>query len=197
VNRIDVTAMATARRWARPWTRCTAIVLHQTACLLGERPERFVSSAAHFFVLRSGTVVQVHPIDARTACSSALNYGGIAVEVDGHFEGVLGDVSTYWRPASSPTRQPMRPTPAQLVAALELGRWIVGEVAAHGGQVRHVLAHRQGSATRRSDPGSEIWQGVALPLQAELGLDDGGEGFAAGGGLPIPHEWDPRRAAKY
>ena len=86
----------------------------------------------------------------------------------------------------------MQLTPEAVEATKALIRWIVAEVAAHGGQVRALVAHRQSSATRRNDPGSAIWQAVALPMHAELGLSDGGVGFAIDGGKPIPEAWDPR-----
>ena len=42
-----------------------------------------------------------------------------------------------------------------------------------------------------------MWQRVAVPLHAELGLTDGGVGFAIGG-YPIPESWDARcKGVKY
>jgi hypothetical protein len=72
-------------------------------------------------------------------------------------------------------------------------RWICGEVVRHGGRIEQLLAHRQASSERQSDPGSALWQQVALPLHAELGLNDGGSGYAVGNGYPIPQTWDRSR----
>lgn len=193
----DMTAHATAKRRRRSWQSTTAIVLHQTACEMGESPSRFVGSAAHFFVTRKGKIIQIHPIDSLTWHSNATSVGGVGIEIDGHYAGVEGDLRTYWHPTDSPERTPLHPSPAQIASSLELVRYIVHEVAAHGGQIEHVLAHRQSSATRRSDPGSEIWQAVAMPIMLELGLDDGGDGWKVGSGRAIPREWDSRRTSKY
>jgi hypothetical protein len=51
---------------------------------------------------------------------------------------------------------------------------------------------------RQSDPGSALWQRVALPLQAVRGLTSGGATFSLGSGAPIPESWDPtRKGVKY
>jgi hypothetical protein len=77
-------------------------------------------------------------------------------------------------------------------------RWICDEVARHGGRIAKLVAHRQSSDTRESDPGSALWQRVAMPLHQALGLDDGGPSFVVGNGRPIPEKWDSsRRGVKY
>jgi len=67
--------------------------------------------------------------------------------------------------------------------------------AANGGNLRFLYAHRQSSTDRRADPGSRIWQHVALWAQANLGLNDDGPTYKQGGYV-IPKEWDPSRTAK-
>lgn len=193
---VDATHLADAKRYPRAWDKITAIVLHQTGCVMGERYARFIHGAPHYFVTRRGVVIQIHPLDVMTGHANGLNPGGVGIEIDGMFCGVEGDASTFWRPKGSKAI-PMHPTPQQVDAALELCRWIVRDVRQHGGKVKHILAHRQSSGTRRSDPGSEIWQMVAMPIMLELGLDDGGDGFKTGSGRAIPREWDARRNAKY
>jgi hypothetical protein len=79
-------------------------------------------------------------------------------------------------------------------ATKQLIRWIVSEVEKNGGKCTKLVAHRQSSTNRRNDPGSAIWQSIALPLHTELNLDDGGPGFRIGDGYPIPQEWDPTRS---
>jgi hypothetical protein len=71
-------------------------------------------------------------------------------------------------------------------------RWICDEVARHGGRVAQLLAHRQASCHRESDPGSALWRLVAVPLHTDLGLNDGGPRYTMGSGLPIPDAWDPK-----
>jgi hypothetical protein len=107
---------------------------------------------------------------------------------------------TTWDDPSTPFReQPQRVTTEAMESARQLVRWIVEEVRRNGGACTKLVAHRQASGSRRNDPGQAIWQQVALPLHAELGLDDGGVGFylpnpaAYGGdGVAIPEAWDSR-----
>lgn len=178
----------------RAWTKITGVCLHQTACNMGERPERYDTLGAHFAVLRSGRVVWVHDMNRIVWHGNAWNAGTVGIEIDGLFEGVLGDPSTLWNDPSTKIREVgQRVTPAQIVATKQLVRWICSEIAKAGGEIKALVAHRQSSKDRRDDPGSEAWQAIALPLHAELSLHDGGVGFALGG-LPIPEAWDPRCA---
>ena len=87
--------------------------------------------------------------------------------------------------------------PAQRDAARAVVRWIVQVVAANGGKITHIHAHRQSSGERQSDPGSLIWQEVGIWAQGALQLSDGGGGFKVGTGQPIPAAWDSRYSGKY
>lgn len=192
---VDLRASA-ARTWARgrrSWSQVTGICLHQTACVLGERPARWASIGAHVGVTRAGAVMWLHDFTSVVVHGNGFNASTVGIELDGTYAGVEGDLSTFWRPASEPHRQPQTPTPELVAAARAAIRWIVAEVARHGGQVTRLVAHRQASADRQSDPGSALWQAVALPMHEELGLDDGGPGYRIGTGLAIPEAWDERR----
>jgi antitoxin (DNA-binding transcriptional repressor) of toxin-antitoxin stability system len=191
---VDLRAGA-ARTWARgrrPWSAVTGICLHQTACVLGERPARWASIGAHVGVTRAGQVLWLHDFTAIVVHGHGFNGSTVGIECDGRYEGVEGDLSTFWRPPGS-TAQPQAPTPELIAAARAAIRWIVAEVARHGGQVARLVAHRQASADRRGDPGSALWRAVAMPMFEELGLDDGGPGYQIGTGLAIPEAWDPAR----
>jgi hypothetical protein len=109
------------------------------------------------------------------------------------YAGVDGDPRTFWRPVADPLRAPQAPTAELVASAREAIRWIVAEVARHGGSVERLVAHRQASADRRADPGSALWQQVAMTMHAELGLTDGGPGYRIGTGLAVPEAWDPAR----
>lgn len=177
----------------RPWKQITGVCLHQTACNMGERPERYDTLGAHFAVLRSGRVVWVHDMDRVVWHGNSWNAGTVGIEIDGLFPGVLGDESTVWNDPSTKIREVgQRVTPEQIEATKQLVRWICSVVASHAGDVCALVAHRQASEDRRDDPGSEAWQTIALPLHAELGLTDGGVGFKLGTGFAIPESWDPR-----
>ena len=58
-----------------------------------------------------------------------------------------------------------------------------------GGKIKYIGAHRQSYGVKESDPGSLIWQLVALPMMEELGLS---EAPTLERGSPIPEAWDPR-----
>lgn len=182
----------------RAWKKITGVCLHQTACDMGERPERYDTLGAHFAVLRSGRVVWVHKLERFVWHAQGWSAGTVGIEVNGLFEGVLGDPKTVWDDPSTKVHEVgQRVTAEQIVATRQLVRWICTLVAQKGGEIKALVAHRQSSKNRRNDPGSEIWKEVALPLHAELGLSDGGKGFVKGG-LPIPEAWDPRcKGIKY
>lgn len=178
---------------SRSWTSVTGICLHQTACNLGERDARWDTVGAHLGIMRSGRVVWLHDFNRIVIHGNGWNAKTVGIEIDGLYSGVDGDPSTVWNDPSTAIReQGQTLTTAALDAACQTIRWICSEVAKYGGTVSKLVAHRQSSKDRRDDPGSAIWKGIALPMSEELGLDDGGDGFAIGG-YPIPREWDPSR----
>lgn len=180
---------------ARAYTSITSIVLHQTACTLGEKPERWHSVPIHFGVTKSGVILYLNDMTLNVPHGNGFNGRSVGIEIDGAYAGIEGDHSTFWRPAGS-TAKPDVASDAQLGAARVTVRHICEEVARHGGRIQYIFAHRQSSKDRQSDPGSRIWQEVGLWAQKELGLSDGGEGFQQGG-TPIPTAWDARRLARY
>ncbi len=180
-------------RGKRPWNRVTGITLHQTACVMGERPQRWGTLGAHIGITREGRVIWVHDFDKLCVHANNFNARTVGIEMDGTYEGVEGNERTFWRPKDEPNRRPQVPTAELIEAAKATVRWIRDEVARHGGRIELLVAHRQASVDRQSDPGSALWQRVALPLHEELGLSDGGAGYTVGDGLPIPEAWDPRR----
>jgi hypothetical protein len=177
----------------RPWSQITGITLHQTAGLIGERTAVWRGVHAHLGVTRLGKIVHLYDFADRVNHGHNLNAADVGIEIDGHFCGVEGDLRTYWRPAGDPHRMPLTPTAAQIEAARIAVEFVIEAVAAEGGCVRFIHAHRQSSCMRQGDPGSAIWREVGLWAQQHLGLEDGGPGWTVGDGLPIPEAWDPRR----
>ncbi len=178
---------------SRSWKRTTGICLHQTACVLGERPERWDTVGAHVGITRSGKVIWLHSFNRVVAHGNGWNAQTVGIEIDGLYAGVEGRPETVWNDPSTARREVGLDLPeVQAEAARQVIRWICRETAANGGAIKALVAHRQSSASRRDDPGSAIWSRVALPLAAELGLSDGGTGFKLGDGMAIPEEWDPR-----
>lgn len=182
----------------RDWSQVRGITLHQTACYMGEREERYNGINVHYVVTRGGKSLWVHDENKILWHGHGWNNQCVGIEIDGLYEGVLGRPETLWDDPSTPAREiGQRVTPESVVAAKNVIRTIYDNVRKAGGNIQVLNAHRQSSKDRRNDPGSEIWQLIALPLLQELSLTDGGTGFQIGG-YPIPEEWDPaKKGIKY
>lgn len=171
------------------WEFVQGVCLHQTAVELGERPGRWANLGAHVGVTLSGKIIWVHDLEKIVWHGNGWNNRCVGIEIDGRYPGVAGDDSTLWKPRDGRVfESELRDETVE--AAKVAIRWVCDRVERYGGRVKVLVAHRQASKTRRSDPGSEIWQRVARPLHRELVLDDGGPGFEIGG-YPIPESWDP------
>lgn len=178
---------------SRTWGEVTGITLHQTACLLGERPARWDSVGCHVGVTRGGQVIFLHDFDRKVVHGNGWNTRCVGIEMDGLYAGLAGDLRTVWDDPSTPWReQPMKPTPTLIEASCAVVRWICERVAENGGRVKFLVAHRQSSRDRRNDPGEELWKAVGLKMQEELGLAHGDSLDFHIGGYSIPEQWDPR-----
>jgi len=169
----------------RPWTQITGITLHQCAVDFGhEKPARWDSLWAQTAASLEGDFFLVHDLQALVWHGHGFNPTDVGLELEGLYAGIAGP------PDGSAT--PQTPTP-ELIATAQGGiRWIYEQVKRHGGQLRYLHAHRQSRDSRRADPGQELWQAIAIPMMAELGLTDGGLGFKIGSGRAIPEEWNPQ-----
>ena len=185
--------------WPRPWSKVTGICLHQTACNMGERPERYDTLNVHYVVTRAGKIIQLHDLTTATAHGNGWNNQTVGIEIDGLYAGVEGDSSTVWDDPSTPSKETAQALTCETRESCKaLIRHIVSATAIYGGKLGVLVAHRQSSSSRRNDPGSAIWTHIALPISAELGLTDGGIGFKLDTGYPIPESWDPRcKGIKY
>ena len=178
----------------RSWKKVTGVCLHQTACVLGERPARYDTVGAHICITRAGKVIWLHDFDRVVVHGHGWNAQTIGIEIDGLYAGVEGDPKTVWDDPSTPGKEKGQGlTQAATDATKQTLRWIDDVVTEKGGDFKALVAHRQSSDTRRNDPGSAIWKAIALPMSTELGLNDGGAGFKLNDGYPIPEAWDPRR----
>ena len=172
----------------RSWSEITGITLHQTACDFGhEKPDRWDTLHAHVGASREGYVFWVYDFELVVWHGNELNGPTVGLECEGNYCGVVGDPTTRWQAGGGTT---MVITPELVYAAQEAIRWICAVVAQHGGKVIHLYAHRQTAASRRADPGEEIWKQVALPMIETLGLSDGGPSFKIDNGRPIPSTWN-------
>jgi hypothetical protein len=186
-------------RGSRPITEVKGACLHQTACYLSasKDPARCDAIGAHFVVYPDGTVYWLHDVTRKIVHGNEWNSQTYGIEIDGLFAGVEGDPKTVWDNPKTPyVEKAGSLTPEQVEAVKQLLRWQDAELRRQGGHQRLIVAHRQASGMRRNDPGSKVWKEIALPMLQELGLSDGGPGFALvnqDGGYPIPESWDPSR----
>lgn len=178
---------------SRNLSTVTGICLHQTGCHMGERPSRYDGMGAHVAVTRNGQIVWLHDFDRIVVAANGFNASTVSIEIDGLYAGIEGDQRTVWDNPGTPHKETGQALTAEATAAAcEAVHWIKRAVPS----VTQIVAHRQASASRRSDPGSAIWQAVAIPMRDELGLDTPIE-MMLGNGRAIPREWDARSKARY
>lgn len=192
---------------SRPWDQVRGVTLHQTACWMGEKPERYWHIGAHFAVTREGRIFRMADLDRLVIHGNGWNNQCVGIEVDGLYAGLEDDPNTIpneallttWNDPTTKVREtPMKVTAESMTRLRQLLRWIYFEIARNGGAQKVLGAHRQSSGNRENDPGQAIWQSSAVPIQAELRLSDGGPGFFltnppehGGNGKPIPTAWNP------
>lgn len=176
----------------RDWKDITGIVLHQTACRLGCNPPRWGKLGAHIGIPSDGNILLVNPLTTEMFHGNGFNSSTVGIEVDGNFCGVEGKTSTLWKKGGGPHTL----TEEQIAGVREAIRWVMAEVAANGGAITHIFAHRQSCGDRENDPGSNIWRETGLWAQKELGLVNNPM-YKRWTGLPIPIEWDPRSVVDY
>lgn len=177
----------------RPWSKITAVVLHQTASNIGEKAKSWHSVPIHFGITRAGKIIQLYDLTEVCNHANGLNGPSVGIEIDGWYAGIEGKPETLWQPKGLSTpRQPMNLPTTQADAVKATVQWIVNTVSANDGRVTHIHPHRQSSNDRQSDPGSLIWRTVGIWAQNTLGLSDGGADFTVGNGRMIPEAWDAR-----
>ena len=189
----------------RDWSKLEGIVLHQTATNFGSNPMRVLNVPTHGCTLKGDAFneainVKMHDPTAYMYHAGGLNRTPIGLEIDCRASGVLDDPSTlskdegllsFWRPKSKPDLQPQEATDAQLEAAREFITYYVELVAANGGKLKYIYAHRQSSKNRVSDPGERIWKEVAEWAAKEHGLIIR-DNYTVGDGKPLPDMWTER-----
>ena len=192
----------------RPLNKIVGVTLHQTACVIGEKITKWHNVACHIAITREGKIIYNNDFIKKVWHGNGFNTKTIGIEIDGHFAGLeeqndagewVADMKSYWRPKNS-KRLPVSITDAQIEACKEAIRWVKRVVDAAGGDFKYILAHRQSSPSRVSDPGQKTWRLVAVPLMEELGMVDGGDDYyimdsKKRAGKPIPEAWDPERHA--
>lgn len=183
-----VRKIKTVRGWpvVRRPEDITGIVIHQTACDFGAKPgqpryREALEVACHALAFKTGEAVIAAPLLWYVQHGNKFNAYSLGLEIEGHYPG-------------APERGPGtdRLTVETLEAAHEALAELVVRGRALGMPLRNVWAHRQSSATRRADPGWEIWKNLR-PSFARLGLTEHPD-LAIGTGRPIPREWGGQAA---
>jgi len=169
----------------RDMGKVTHIMLHQTACRLGLKPERYYDVACHCAVLYDGTVLYVNNLKHYVWHGHGFNNFSIGIEVDGHFAGIEGDKRTVWKGGGRTHDL----TPEQIQGVKNLLTWLVGQGVALGGGFTSLVAHRQGSDQRQGDPGSALWTAIAPWARETLGLKVPWY-ETLGSGLYLPRQWE-------
>ena len=175
-----------------------AITLHQMAVTMGARTadvqaehgdkvkgrwRRALGVHAHVSAFTDGGVVPAYPLRAYVWHGNGSNGRAIGLEVEGLYNG-------------RPGGRLAEPSDLTIETVREAVRWIVEAARGEGITIRYVLAHRQYSPTRQSDPGWRIWREVALWAGTALGLATI-PGLVDGDGRAIPREWDPWQSTAY
>ena len=158
-------------------------------------PVKSVSLKTHFGIPYSGKILQIHPLDVWGWSAQRASRKTFSIEIGGFFEGIFGDPTT--RPGGPASWKTQTPTPAQIEAAKNLVRWLYAYFKKLGLTLKFVFGHRQFTNDRTPDPGDVVWRLIVLPLCAELGMTDGGEGYVEGKGQKIPYDWNPAYSAGY
>lgn len=173
-----------AKRTPRLWSDITGVTLHQTGCNLSNRPARWDTLNAHIGITRDGHIILCNPLTDFIWHAQGLSHTTIGVEFAGNFAGIDGDASTAWLGGGEIASL----SQAQRLAADILFNWLKDAFVANGAQWQHVRAHRQSSASRRADPGEEIWRLVGLDWIERLGIEQDGK-WTIGSGRGIPAQW--------
>ena len=181
----------------RPWSQITGITLHQTAVDFGDDPMRLLDVPVHDATLRNGLIVVLNSPTAYMYHAGGFNRRDLGIEVSCRAAGIEGDPRTVWLPRKlrgkgSPLDHVSEATDIQLASTRRLIRARIELVAANGGEIRYMHAHRQETSQRTSDPGSRIWHELGEWAIREFGLSSGSPKFQIGTGKALPDAWTGR-----
>lgn len=182
-----------------------AITVHQTAVEYGVAQyqidaaggdaelalaRRALAVACHVMAFRKGFITWANPLKWYVYHGNGFNAHSLGIEIDGNYAGLKG--GSTWNGKAATT-----PTPELIKAARAGVELLVREGRAAGMPIEYVHAHRQSSATRRSDPGEELWRAVVLDFAVPvLGLKTE-PARVVGDGRSIPKDWDQSGVGSY
>jgi len=186
-------------------SQVTGITIHQTAAPYGVADyqvqaaggdrelalaRRALGVACHTMAFRGGFGVVANDLRHYVYHGNGWNSTELGLEIDGRYPGVKGGKTWDGKKASVVTDDVVK-------AACLCIEWMVIEGRKAGMPIEYIHAHRQSSATRRDDPGEELWERVVLGFAVPtLGLKTE-PGRTLKDGRPVPVEWDPNGVGGY
>jgi len=210
-NFTDLTATAYAgpRDHKVPLTVWEGVLFHTTGCPMGSstwtkeqiwkrwsdtayknKEEVIVRSSlkAHVGITQKGEILLIHPFEWFIWHSQQASKTHVGVEVESFDYGVPNDPKTL--PGGGFKIAPINEL--QVQAAFAFTRWFDQTLRRFTGRgIKSIRTHRQYTDDRDPDIGQVGYQKIMMPLMAEFGVTDGGAGFRAGKGHPIPEVWNP------
>lgn len=190
----------------RDMSKVDTIVIHQTACTFGKgawpsRHHRALGVACHNLAFRDGVVVRANPVEWYVYHGNGFNARSCGLEIEGSYPGLMDDpdtprredFATHWGDDSK-----MTPVTELVVETARLGLAdLLKRMIKAGADPKYIVAHRQSSRTRRSDPGEELWKRIVLEYAVpELELQTRPD-LVLGKGYTIPRDWDPAGSGRY
>lgn len=161
----------------------------QVTAALGDRHaalhNRSLNVACHLIAfdgkgadIQCGHAVQPNPLNWYVYQANTANEESLGIECEGVYPGLVSPGCVM-------------PTSRLINAARDAVRYAVEKGRSEGMPIEFIWAHRQSSASRRSDPGQSLWQEVVLAYAVPvLGLKTQ-PARIWGDGRPIPVEWQP------
>jgi peptidoglycan hydrolase-like protein with peptidoglycan-binding domain len=179
-------------KYLREWSQISGVMLHRTACVLGEKPERWYPVNCHIGVTLEGKIILPHKWELMIWHGHYPSQWTIGIEFDGNPEGFPG---YHWTPGGGPHEI----TDAQVKAGWVLLDMLTDAFEANGRKLKYIYAHKLSSDQRECDPGWEAWQKIAMPWMEKTGAvpgDVGWQGTTFGSGFHINQQWDERSPVK-
>jgi len=183
----------------------TGITIHQTAVPYGVKEyqihaaggdeelalaRRSLQVACHVMAFRGGFIAVPNDLRWYVYHGNGFNSFELGIEIDGRYPGVIGGKTWNGKPASKVTEDLVRAACAGI-------EFLVIEGRKMGMPIEYIHAHRQSSATRRDDPGEELWKDVVLDFCVPvLGLKTE-PARTLKDGRPVPTEWDSNGVGSY
>lgn len=193
----------------------TTIMVHQTAVNFGvgkaalrraggdrdlALARRALRIPAHAVAFRQGFATLGHPLRSYVHGGGVANAWCLHLEIEGLYSGLQDDPETQPDEARMTTWRRREPDAfsGPIVCSARSALWrLVSEGRRMGMPIRRIIAHRQTSATRRSDPGEAIWRRLVLDYAVPcLGLATEPE-RTWGTGRPIPVAWQAEGVGEF